>query len=880
MICPKCQFENPPGSGFCNRCGTQIDLSKDIPYSQRETIQQPKEELTIGSTFAGRYQIIEELGRGGMGNVYKVLDKELGEKVALKLLKPEIAADHRIIERFRNELRFARKITHKNVCRMFDLSKAERTPYITMEYVSGEDLKSTLRRVGPLSEGKALYIARQVCDGLIEAHKLGVVHRDMKPQNIMIDKQGYPHIMDFGIARSMSGKGLTTSGIMIGTPEYMSPEQVEGKEVDQRADIYAMGVILYEMVTGTTPFKGETAISIAIKHTREKPRNPREINDQISVDLSRLILKCMEKDRNKRYQNVQELLEVLNKISEGIPTTDRVIPEKPTISRTLAGKPGLKRILIPTFTIVALIIAVVIVWRFTPLPEIIGISPSTPEPSPIKDYMNSANQFWKEKNYSNAFDQFKKILELDPENFDAQFGLANSLKAQDKLDEAIPEYEKAIAMNEKDHRPYGQLGLIYEQKKEWKKALSFYKRYLNTAPQGNDFVLVSQKVINLENQIQIASAKPKPLPASKKEPEESQPSKKAPSKKVEAEPEPVKPEEKKPDISGKLNEGVNALSRGEFDECIKLMEEVIKLDPGNSSAEFFLAEAKKRKENKRVEQEINTRLKSAQDAFQKGNYQECINRAEEVLTLAPKNSPALSLISDAKKKLEEQSLEQEIKDGLKNAQDAFQKGNYQECVNQAEEVLTLAPGNSSALNLITDAKKKLEEQRIEQEIKDGLITAQESFDNAKYQECIDQAKKVLNLDPENAQAKRLINQSTIKLAPQQAKALVDEYIHSINTKSLLTFYESACLPQLYEGLKKTTEIIMNRYESFQSIASDINIQFKGLSQAEISFSHILTGVSKDGVKQVLFEGFINWELTRQDENWKITNIIPNPRGKK
>ena len=211
MICPKCQFENPPGSGFCSRCGTQISPSTDIPYSQTETIQQPKEELTIGSTFAGRYQIIEELGRGGMGNVYKVLDKELGEKVALKLLKPEIAADHRIIERFRNEIKFARKITHKNVCRVFDLSKAERTPYITMEYVSGEDLKSTLRRVGPLSEGKAIYIAKQVCEGLIEAHKLGVVHRDLKPQNIMIDKKGYPHIMDFGIARSMKGEGITTS---------------------------------------------------------------------------------------------------------------------------------------------------------------------------------------------------------------------------------------------------------------------------------------------------------------------------------------------------------------------------------------------------------------------------------------------------------------------------------------------------------------------------------------------------------------------------------------------------------------------------------------------------------------------------------------------
>jgi len=778
MICPKCQFENPPGSGFCNRCGTQISPSTDIPFSQTETIQQPKEELTIGSTFAERYQIIEELGRGGMGNVYKVLDKELGEKVALKLLKPEIAADHRIIERFRNEIKFARKITHKNVCRMFDLSKAERTPYITMEYVSGEDLKSTLRRVGPLSEGKAVYIAKQVCEGLIEAHKLGVVHRDLKPQNIMIDKKGHPRIMDFGIARSMKGGGITTSGMMIGTPEYMSPEQVEGKEVDQRADIYAMGVILYEMVTGTTPFKGDTALSVAIKHTREKPRNPREINDRISVEISRLILKCLEKDRFKRYQSVQELLDVLNGISEGFPTTDRVLPDKPSTSRALPGKPGLKNILIPVFAVIAVLIAAVLAWRFTPLPEILGISSSLPEASSVEGLLNSAHQLWKEKDYSSAYDQFKKALELDSKNFDAQFGLANSLKAKGKLDESIPEYEKAIAINEKDHRAYGQLGLIYEQKQEWSKALEYYKKYLNTAPQGQDFVLVSQKVINIQDQMQPASAKPEPHPASPEEPKATQPSQKAPLKKAEAEPEPVKPEEKrpekkkpeekKPDISARLNKGVNALSQGDFDECIKLMEEVQRLDPGNSSAQFFLTEAKKRKE----------------------------------------------------------------------------------------------------------------ENRKEQQVKDGLSQAQQSFEQGKYQECIDQSKRVLSIDPENAQARRLITQARIRLAPQQAKLLVDQYIKSLNTKNLLTFYERACSPEEYQRLKNQAQAIMAAYQNLQATASDINIQFQGVNQTKISFSHIITGTSKDGIRESLFEGIINWGLTRVDEGWKITSVNAVPKGKK
>ena len=263
MKCPKCNFENHSNSGFCSKCGTQLLPSKEIPISQMETLQMPKNELTIGSLFAERYQIIEELGKGGMGKVYKVLDKEIDEKIAIKLLKPEIASEEKIIERFQNELKFARKITHKNVCRMYDLIKFEGTPYITMEYVSGEDLKSSIKRMGPLSAGKAIFITKQICEGLIEAHKLGVVHRDLKPQNIMIDKAGNAHIMDFGIARSLKAKGLTTAGMMIGTPDYMSPEQVEAKDVDQRSDIYSLAVIVYEMLTGRVPIDGDTALSSA-----------------------------------------------------------------------------------------------------------------------------------------------------------------------------------------------------------------------------------------------------------------------------------------------------------------------------------------------------------------------------------------------------------------------------------------------------------------------------------------------------------------------------------------------------------------------------------------------------------------------------------------
>jgi len=272
----------------------------------------PADALQRGAMFGGRYRIDGFLGRGGMGSVYRAWDTELGLHVALKVVRPDLTADPESARdfdrRFKQELLLARQVSHRNVLRIHDLGDAEGVKYITMSFVDGRDLAADLKE-GRLPFDRVRSLGRQLASGLAAAHDAGIVHRDLKPQNILIGPNDHLYVSDFGLAKSLeaTAAGLTRPGEFLGTPRYIAPEQVEGGVVDHRVDIYAVGLILYEMLTGDTPFDAPSAIEIMMMRVRERPKPPRAIIPAIPDDLERVVMRCLERDPAARYADAHEI---------------------------------------------------------------------------------------------------------------------------------------------------------------------------------------------------------------------------------------------------------------------------------------------------------------------------------------------------------------------------------------------------------------------------------------------------------------------------------------------------------------------------------------------------------------------------------------------
>ena len=376
MICPSCQSENDDQAGECVRCRATLVLD-DIPTSLIITV-----DLSPGTLFHSRYEIIGVVGRGGMGMVFEARDRTLDEVVAIKVLRPEFAQDPKMAARFRSEIKLARRVRHKNVCAIHDYGEEQGLLFISMELVKGIDLKRLLRN-GPLPADEAYDLAIQVAEGLQAVHEAGIIHRDLKTPNIIRDEDGVARLMDFGIAkREGTQASMTATGHIVGTPEYMSPEQGQGHKVDFRSDLYALGIVAYEIFTGQVPFRGETPISTILKQIHDPPPLDEPVADVIPRDLKPVLAKALEKEPKARYASARDFADALrrsrSRSARQVPLATEAL-EAPTARQPRRRR---ERALSPWLLVLPLAAIAAVLVRTTPWkPAAVPVAPDTPVPA-------------------------------------------------------------------------------------------------------------------------------------------------------------------------------------------------------------------------------------------------------------------------------------------------------------------------------------------------------------------------------------------------------------------------------------------------------------------------------------------------------------------
>jgi tetratricopeptide (TPR) repeat protein/tRNA A-37 threonylcarbamoyl transferase component Bud32 len=783
----------------------------------------------MNETKIGKYTILGEIGRGAMGIVYKATDPYIGRTVAVKTIRFDVLGQgperDMAQKRFMREAHSAGNLSHPNIVTIYDVGEDGDQSYIAMEYIEGSSLEELISGKKRLNLVEIVSLIEQVANALDTAHRKGVIHRDIKPANILIDQEGKPHLVDFGIAR-LATSTMTQTNMIMGTPYYMSPEQIAGKKVDNRSDIFALGGVLYEILTGQKPFPGESITTVIYKIMNEDPPPMRNFQKNLPEGLEPILQKALAKDPAARYQTCRELADEFKKSLSLAPSATQArepsslalpVPgATPAVARQ-AGKPLF--FVLGGILAVAVIIVVVLLLTGKPGPT----GPSGPEQPPAaQDRFVAAQSLWHEGKREEARAAFALVPESDARYFESRFIMAEILREENRMPEAAAEYQQLTRMKPDDPRPYLRLAQIADHQNDPQKALANYKLYLSLSPAGPEAQAALSRVAVLERTVVSGQ-----LPA-KSEPQ----TKVAPDKKpaeVKVKSEPVKPEPVK--------------------------SEPAKTEPAKTEGKAPVVKVGPTPEKK----------------------PEAVEKKE------PAKPPAVKT-----------ELQADIKKMIEAGVWSLNRKDYAGAIKKLGDVLALDPGNEDAQRFLTLAKQRQNEEKVQKELNAQLSAAREALWYRKYGDALRSARNALRLDPNNEEAKKMLAsalQGLPKLAPDEVGVLIRQYTQAIPQGALASFFQTHCTAELFQKIRRETQLIMSQYSDLRASTSGISAkvtdfqadQAQGTIRkmaAEASFSQILTGIPPDGSgRKVLFEGKIVWRLEKRGEDWKITEIVSTPRGK-
>jgi tetratricopeptide (TPR) repeat protein/tRNA A-37 threonylcarbamoyl transferase component Bud32 len=796
----------------------------------------------------GKYTIVSEIGRGAMGIVYKALDPYIGRTVAVKTIRFDILGqgpEREIAQkRFMREAHSAGNLSHPNIVTIYDVGEDQGISYIAMEYVDGSSLDELLHSRQKFSLEEILRLVERVAEGLESAHKKGVVHRDIKPANILIDSEGRPRIVDFGIAR-ISTSTMTQTNMIMGTPYYMSPEQISGRRVDNRADIFALGGILYELLTGQKAFPGENLTTVIYKIINEEPPPVRNFQKNLPEGLDYIVSKALAKDPDERYQTCREMIHDLEHYAElkapapaaspgaagleapparpivrepraqPVRTPPRVEARSARVQSVTGAESWVepageaetdhrrRTLIIVLGSLVAavgLAISLILLWpKGSANSPLTGGGPggggggaaSAPasRASTPAGLFAEGRQLWGDQKYTEALAAFERIPESAPEYFDARLFIGSIWEAQGRLGAAASEYRRLIDRDTKDGRPYLHLGQIDERRGDLASALANYRRFVEISPSGVDAEGIRWKIKNLEAQLA--------------------------------------PPESSDQGGGATNQPPEAKGGPESKPA------------GGQST-------------------VQTPPRPPDKPESKPGTKPDLSRAER-----------------------EADIAQMVEVGKKSVD----RKNYAQAVQQLKSVLALDPDNKQAKYYLDVAEKKLEEENRKATVKKNLDQARAALRSQDYGEAVTQARRALALDPGLSEAQKIVNTAVVRGAPAEIAALLDEYVQAVGRSDPRSFYSGRCTPELFQRIKKDAEVITTAYRDLQVRGSGLEVEVTDSRfdryAATAEFNQVMTGISREkGTRQILFEGRIRWGLVNTGSGWRISEITALPSKRK